>query len=349
MGEKSAVAKMGVDLGALQAAFGLPRQPEVVSHHHGAEGVWRVRSTGVDFAFKVKGQVDDDWTRTQAVNQSRLELAALKAGVPMPEVVEPRSAAFGLCAEIAGFLVELHRWVEPLPDGRQTEPAALHQWLGATLSLLHTLIPLDGDDDLARAYAIHPVADWADWIDDAKQKGLPWVPCGVDFLEVVPQATEIIRAGLADPTLPRCLTHRDVNPSNVLHTADGPLLCDFAYAGPDVGWLEAVSTAASFDAPDVLASYLASGGHRGPTTTAALAGAVGSAANWLAFNMWLSLGHRDVGDEVRLQATDRVAGICRDVIDRVADPEADQQVLFSAITGEPPALNPRMTHTRPAL
>ncbi len=42
-------------------------------------------------------------------------------------------------------------------------------------------------------------------------------------------------------------------------TPDGPVLCDFSYAGPDVAWLETVSTAASFNAPNVLPAYLEAG------------------------------------------------------------------------------------------
>lgn len=321
-----------VDLGAVQAAFGIPRTLEVVSYHPGASGTWRMRAGVESFAVKVL-TAGDEWRRTQLVRQSELEQAAALAGVAMPDVVAPLVPGLGLCAQVGNHLLEAHRWVDTLPGGRQVDPAALHRWLGRTLALLHSLVPLgrESDDDVGQAYAVHPMADWAAWVRDAHRLDLPWAAVGAELLAVIPAATDLIVSALADPTLPRCLTHRDVNPPNVLHTEDGPVLCDFGYAGPDVAWLEAVSTAASFDAPDVLASYLDAGGRVGPTGTVALARAVGSAANWLAFNMWLSLGHRDVGVAQRREATARVPALCREVIDRVTHQEAARHQLLGGL------------------
>lgn len=324
--------KVPVDLAAVRVAFGLPRPLEVVSHHPGASGTWRLRSAGVDgFAMKVVTALDDR-TRTQVVRQGELELASSAAGIAVPEVVAPLSPALGLCADVDSQLVEVHRWVDTLPGDAHVDPRALHRWLGQTLALLHGLIPLDREDDeLAHAYTVYPVADWTEWVHEAHRLGLPWGHLGSDLLDVVPAATALVRSARADATLSRCLTHRDVNPSNVLHTEDGPVICDFGSAGPDFAWLEAVSTAASFGAPDVLLAYVDAGGRVGPTNAVALARAVGSAANWLAFNMWLSLGHRDTTEEQRREATDRVPGICREVIDRVTHPEAARHELLGAL------------------
>jgi len=233
----------------------------------------------------------------------------------MPEVVAPLSPALGLCADVDGQLVVVHCWVDTLPGNAQVDLTALHRRLGRTLVLLHGLVPLGQEyDELAQAYALPPVADWAGWVNEALRLELPWGPIGAELLDIVPAATALIQSALDDATLPRCLTHRDVNPPNVLHTKDGPVLCDFGSAGPDIAWLEAVSTAASFDAPDVLPAYVAAGGRIGPTSTVALARAVGSAANWLAFTMQLFLGHHDPIEKQRRDATNRVPGICREVI-----------------------------------
>lgn len=331
-----------VDLDAVRAAFGLTHAVEVVSHHPGASGVWRLRA-GVDtFAVKVL-PAGEDWTRRQIARQGHLERAAAAAGVAMAEVVTPCAAALGLCAEVGGQLVEVHRWVDAIPENTRVDPAGLHRWLGRTLAVLHGLIPLrsDQDGDLAQSYAVHPLADWAEWVADAHRLGLGWAAAGTELLEVIPAATVLITSALADPSLPRCLTHRDLNPPNVLHTEDGPVLCDFGYAGPDVAWLEAVSTAASFDASDVLPAYLDAGGRIGPTGTIALARAVGSAANWLAFNMWLSLGHRDVDPDQRRHATAKVPGLCREVIDRVTHQDTARQELLGALPVPPDPVDPR--------
>lgn len=323
--------KVPVDLAAVSVAFGLSRSLEVVSHHPGASGTWRLRG-GVDgFALKVLTALDDR-ARTRTVHQGQLELAALAAGVAMPEVVAPISPALGLCADVDGQLIEVHRWVDTLPGNAQVDLKALHRWLGRTLALLHGLVPLGQEnDELAQAYAVPPVADWAEWVHEAHRLRLPWEPIGTELLDVVPAATALVRSALADATLPRCLTHRDINPPNVLHTEDGPVLCDFGSAGPDIAWLEAVSTAASFGAPHVLPAYVNAGGRTGPTSAVALARAVGSAANWLAFTMQLSLGQHYTTEEQRQEAANRVPGICREVIDRVTHQHAARHALLSAL------------------
>ncbi len=227
--------RVPVDLEAVSVAFGLPGSLEVVSHHPGASGTWRLRSSSGDgFALKVLTAVDDQ-ARTRVVHQGQLELAPSAARVAMPEVVAPLSPALGLCADVDGQLVEVHRWVDTLPGDAQVDPGALHRWLGRTLALLHGLVPLGQEhDELARAYAVPPVADWAEWVREAHRLGLPWGPIGSELLDVVPAAAELVRTALVDATLPRCLTHRDVNPPNVLHTEDGPVLCDFGSAGADI-------------------------------------------------------------------------------------------------------------------
>lgn len=319
------------DLDAVRDAFRLPGALTVVSHHHGADGLWRVRCAGRDLALKVRPL--DDWTRAQAMDQAALELAAFAAGVRIPEVVPAPGSDATPYAVVGGRLLQLHHWVETLPVDAAVDAGALHRWLGETLAVLHGLVPAERDVALDGAYGVHPPGDWADWVAQSRAQHQPWAEAAQELLEVVPRVSELIRVALSDPTLPRCVTHRDVTPSNVLHTSDGPVLCDFAYAGPDVGWLEIVSTATAFEAPEVVTAYVAAGGRRGPTTTAALGRALGSSLNWTAFSMWLSLGHRDVDDAVRRAATDRVARLCRDVVARGVDPESERRAVFAALPG----------------
>jgi len=325
-----------VDLEVLTDAFGLPGPLEVISHHPGSSGVWRVGTRGRDcYAVKVL-RADDGWTRDRVRDQALVEVAASRAGLAVPEPVLPRRPGLGLRAELHGHLVEVHRWVDVLPGDSRTDDTALHRWLGQTLAILHTLLPAGRDDADARrhAYRVHPITDWTDWVEQAHRLGLPWAGVGDQLLTVLPALTDTVRDGLGNRSLPWCLTHRDVNPPNVLHTPDGPVLCDFGYAGPDVGWFEAVSAAVSFAAPGLLPAYLAAGGRPGPTGPVALARAVGSTANWLAYSMWVSLGHRDTGDDERRAATTRVPRTARDLLDLVRDGPGTRQRLIPA-TGDP--------------
>lgn len=308
---------MTLDVHAIQGAFGLGGDVRVVAHHAGASGVWRVRSATGDFAVKLLPRQPAEWRRTTLLQQERLETAAWNAGVAMPEPVPVRGAGVtSLTAEIAGYLVQVHHWVHSVPNGGVTEPDALADWLGQTLAVLHRLIPLDvwTDDDLRVAYGIHPPSDWQAWIQQGLELRLPWANAAGEALEVVEQVTDLSMRALADSELPRCLTHRDVNPANVIHSRNGPVLCDFAYAGPDIAWLEAVSTAVSFGVPHVLSAYGAAGGAVGPSTDVALARHFGSRLNWVAFTMWLSLGHRDVSPAERSRATARVSALIDDLV-----------------------------------
>jgi Phosphotransferase enzyme family len=211
-------------------------------------------------------------------------------------------------------LVVLHRWAEALPYDTSAVPSS---WLGSTVAKLHQLWPgpTPDDDELRRAYGVHPPMRWREWIAEAERAGLPWGPIAADALPAVAEATKLSVAGLR-LKLPRCVTHRDLNPPNVLKTADGPLLCDFGYAGPDVAWLEAVDAAlACTSAPaEMIESYYSAGGLPGPRVTEALARTTGATLMWLAFSMWLSLGHRSAAEERRAVATSAIPDIVRGLV-----------------------------------
>jgi len=223
-----------VDLEVLADTFGLPGPLEVISHHPGSNGVWRVGTRSRDcYAVKTL-RADDGWTRDRVSDQALVEVAASRAGLAVPEPVLPRRPGPGLCAELHGHLVQVHRWVDVLPGDARTDDTALHRWLGQTLATLHTLLPTGRDDADAHrhAYRVHPVTDWTDWVDQAHRLGLPWADLGDQLLTVLPALTDTVRDGLDDPSLPWCLTHRDVNPPNVLHTRTGRSSATSATPGP---------------------------------------------------------------------------------------------------------------------
>ena len=96
------------------------------------------------------------------------------------------------------------------------------------------------------------------------------------------------------------------------------------------GVCSAFDFALSFDQEDpaTLHSYLAANGPPGPESTEALARKPGRTMSFLAFSMWLSLGHRPVTDRQREEATARIPDLTRDVSTQVESLEANRRMLF---------------------
>jgi len=323
-----------VDLARVQAAFALPSALEVITHYRGSTGAWRIRShNGDEFSLKTLPVNAPSFQLAGLRTAGLLERRAAAAGVDIVEPLEPAATALGLCARVDEYLVWMHRWTCLDPRAASDTPKQLHRWLGRTLATLHTLVPASSglESELVHAYGLHPHADWRVWLEQAYRAGLPWSPAAADALLAIDEATRLARAALANESLPRCITHRDVNPPNVLRTTSRTLLCDFGYAGIDVPWYEAVSSALAFGppAPAVLDAYLEAGGQPGPRTTVALARTTGFAMNWLAFNMWLALGHRRVASRRRTEATELVPKLLHKLVNDVEHLDDTRRDLFS--------------------
>lgn len=319
-----------VSLGAIGVAFGLAGPFDVVAYHHGATGAWRI-ATGQerDIALKALLAASPDYQLEQLRTSAALEIRARDAGLPVVPAIEPVQSAVGLAARVGDWLVWTHEWVEPV---EAPEPVAVHEWVGATAARLHALWPAlrNQDDDLAHAYGLHDGTDWQRWIDDAYRADLSWTTDVSDALPAIAEAGRLVRAALRDIRLDRCISHRDLNPGNVLFGADGPLLADFGYAGIEAPWLEIVDAAHSFGQPGpvTLDAYREAGGTMGPETTEALARQCGATMNFLAFSIWLSLGHRDVSEERQEEATARIPELARTVSARIESLEATRRLLF---------------------
>jgi serine/threonine protein kinase len=147
---------------------------------------------------------------------------------------------------------------------------------------------------------------------------------------MIAEVTRLVQAALADPHQPRCISHRDLNPPNVLADPTGPLSCDFGSSGIDVTWFEAIDVALSFDQeePITLHSCLAANGPPRPESTEALARQPGRTMSFLAFSMWISLGHRPVTDRQREEATARIPRLMRDLSTRVEPLDSKRLMLF---------------------
>lgn len=316
-----------VALAAIGAAFGLPGPFDVVEYLHGEPGAWRI-ATGQEREIALKAlpaASPDDQLRVTAALEGR----ALDARLPIVPPFEPVEAAVGFAAQVGAWLVWAHEWIEP---AEPPEPVDVHEWVGTAAAQLHALWPAlrNRDDDLAHAYGLHDRNDWQGWIDDAYRAKLAWTTDAAEALPAIAEASRLVRAALRDTRLDRCISHRALNPGNVLFGAGGPLLFDFGCAGIEAPWLEIVDAALAFGqaGPVTLDAYREAGGTIGPKTTEALARASGATMNVLALSMWLSLGHRDVGEERQEEATARIPELARNVAAQVESLDATRRLLF---------------------
>jgi hypothetical protein len=318
-------------LSAIQSAFRLPGALDVVSFHPGATGAWRLAcAEAPDLGVKLLRADSADHQLEQLRVTAELERRALEAGLPIVPPIDPVEPAVGRAAEIGDWLVWAHQWIEH--QGPDPDPVTLNVWIGETAAALHRLWPTlrSQEDTLAQAYGVHPQDDWQGWIDEAYRANLAWTTDVTEVLPAIVEATRLAQAALRHPDVERCISHRDLNPSNVLSGPDGPLLCDFGYSGIELPWLELVDAAHSFGQTDpvTIEAYRRAGGAAGPETTEALARESGSTMNFLAFSMWLSLGHRPVDEEKREQATRQVPDLARNLSTQVELLEAKRRLLF---------------------
>ncbi len=319
-----------VPLSTIQATFGLSGSLEVVAHHPGASGAWHLAcANGPDIGIKALPAESPDFQIEQLRVAADLESRARRAGLPIVPPIEPMLPEVGRAARIGDWLVWAHRWVEIVDE---PDPGLLHQWVGETAARLHELWPTlrSQEDELAHTWGIHGQDDWQGWIDDAYRADLDWTTDVADALPSIHEASRLVRAALRHPDLPRCISHRDLNPPNVLSAVDGPLLLDFGYSGMEVPWLELVDAAHSFGQADpvTIEAYRRAGGAAGPETTDVLARGAGSTMNFLAFNMWLSLGHRPVSEEIREEATALVPDLAQNLAVQVESWESTRRLLF---------------------
>jgi hypothetical protein len=314
--------------GAIRDAFTLPDGILVDSFHAGSSGAWRLRApTGESWSVKAL-PVDAPGYQIETLRTAgELERHALGAGVAIVPPLLPRDPAVALATRIDTHLVWLHCWVDPRPE---PDRAATHAWIGETAARLHALWPTGSDRDAGLPYGLHPVDDWRGWFAEAATVRLPWAGLGAAALPAIAEASSLARAALAIPGLPRCISHRDLNSPNVLHGPDGPLLCDFGFSGIEVPWFEIVDAALSFGqtGSETIDAYLRAGGQRGPETSEALAHTFGGALNFLAFSMWVSLGHRRVRPDQRDDATDRIPGLVETLTEHLESLETNRARLF---------------------
>ncbi len=270
-----------------------------------ANRMYRLDTDQGAFAVKELNVVDRRWPyRVEDV--FRFERAAFAAGVPMPEPIS------------AGHDTLVHRWVEGerVPEAPVSAGYAFE--IGEILARIHAL-----DVPWARGAVKEPTSrDWPELAARAVATGQPW---GDELASHVETFLAIARfVDTCERPGPVVLTHRDIQPWNLLAREGRPVVLDWELAGMLDLSGELGSTALSlakgpgFDSVEpavfrsVLDGYVAGGGELPPAGPSWFVFLIGG---WLGHTRWnilrclagaeattgpdLALSHESAGDGVR--------------------------------------------------
>jgi Ser/Thr protein kinase RdoA (MazF antagonist) len=238
----------------------------------GAVAAWRVDTGAGAMLVKRFWHEDELPWREQLEQAMEFEQLAVRAGIDLvPPVVPPRPV-FGSVARIEGRgLFRAFPYVEHRPLRDDDDVA---EWVGTTLARMHQLRELSERPDPHWWYGQLPPAPperWLSWLDHGEHTDTLWAPALRERLEfVLEQADRVVATFNTSP--PYVVSHRDVEPWNVLMTADRPMLIDWDTSGPESVPLEIAYVFVNFairgrDEPDPQAirrshaAYVAAGGH----------------------------------------------------------------------------------------
>jgi Ser/Thr protein kinase RdoA (MazF antagonist) len=293
--------------------LGRPIEP-LVPVHHGSQETWTLATMAGRFLVKrIWVGPDPEW-RPDLERAMAFEIRASDAGIDAPRPIDPRSPAFGCATRVHGFGVfRVYEWIRHRPIDKNDD---LAEWLGSTLARLHQLEPLDSTPE-PQWYGVFPAVRWHAWLADGEAQGRLWAPALRKHLTDILDASRWIAEAFADAG-GYVVTHRDVEPWNILMAERGPVLIDWDTSGPDSARLEAahvllVFAALGRSAPDAatlrrsLAAYTAEGGIAPGTGRAVIARRVGLRLTRLAERLELTLGlgdHRS-GEPMQIEARAR--------------------------------------------
>ncbi|BCJ47478.1 hypothetical protein GCM10010168_18360 [Actinoplanes ianthinogenes] len=256
--------------------LGVPVGPMARVHGGFANRMYRLDTDQGSFAVKELNLLDRREVY-RAEDVFRFEKAAFAAGVPMPEPM----------AVSRDTLV--HRWVEGERVPEEPVPAAYAFEIGEILARLHAL-----DVAWSHTSTEEPVSrDWPELAARATDTGQPWageLASQVDtFLAIARFVDTCERPG------PVVLTHRDIQPWNLLAREGRPVVLDWELSGMLDLSAELGSTALSlakgpgFDDirpavfRSVLDGYVAGGGKLPPWGPSWFVFLIGG---WLGFTRW---------------------------------------------------------------
>jgi aminoglycoside phosphotransferase (APT) family kinase protein len=270
-----------------------------------ANRMYRLDTDQGSFAVKELNVADRRWAYS-VEDVFRFERAAFAAGIPMPEPIS------------AGRDMLVHRWVdaEKVPEAPVTEAYAFE--IGEILARIHAL-----DVEWTHIPVAEPAPrDWPELADRATATGQPWAGELADHVETFLAIADFVDT--CERPGPVVLTHKDIQPWNLLARDGRPVVLDWELSGMLDLSGELGSTALSlakgpgFDIIElatfgsVLDGYVAGGGALPPSGPSWFVFMIGG---WLGHTRWniirclagvdastgpdLALSHESVHDGVR--------------------------------------------------
>jgi Phosphotransferase enzyme family len=297
----------------------------LVPHHFGSQQTWSLATMSGRFLVKRLWTGPDPAWRGELEQAMAFETRACQAGIDTAHPIVPPEPAFGCAVRVHGFGVfRVHEWLEHRPLGAADDVA---EWLGTTLARLHQLQPLPSAPD-PQWYGLFPPAQWQAWLAEGAAQGRTWAPLLRARLPYVAETSQWIAEAFAKAG-GYIVTHRDVEPWNVLMTASGPRLVDWDTSGPDSATLEAAHSLLAFaamerPAPDpdqvrrALAAYRSAGGAELRPGRDGIARRVGLRLHRLSVLLTASLGLVEPGPGESRQAETRACEQLEDLPDLVA-------------------------------
>jgi aminoglycoside phosphotransferase (APT) family kinase protein len=192
--------------------LGTPLGPMTRVHGGYANRVHRLDTDRGSFAVKELNLVDRRWPYHHE-EVFAFEQAAFAAGIPMPEPVAARHDTL------------VHRWVEgeKLPDAPVSAEFAFE--IGDLLARLHAL-----DVEWTHASIEEPTArDWPELAARAAATGQPWAGELASHVETMLAIAQFVRT--CERPGPVVLTHKDIQPWNLLARDGRPVLLDWELSG----------------------------------------------------------------------------------------------------------------------
>jgi aminoglycoside phosphotransferase (APT) family kinase protein len=197
-----------VDLSRL----GTPIGPMIRIHGGFANRMYRLDTDQGSFAVKELNLLDRRWTY-RAEDVFRFERAAFAAGIAMPEPISASQHTL------------VHRWVEGEKMPEAPAPAAYAFEIGEMLARIHALdvawTDVSSEDPTSR--------DWPELAERATATGQPWADELSSQVETLLAIAHFVDT--CERPGPVVLTHKDIQPWNLLCREGRPVVLDWELSG----------------------------------------------------------------------------------------------------------------------